>query len=267
MIGSEYGDVLLGDAGANLFYGNDGDDTIEGRAGADELHGDDGSDTTSYAGAPAGVTIDLSRITQPGEGDRLFSIEGLTGSAFADTLIGNVVGNQIVGGAGADSVAAGDGPDRVEVRDGEGDRIGCGDGVDTAIADRLSLDTLDACEAVDALPEPADPQQPGQQDQPGGPALDDTLSFTLSGARRQRVLRQRGIRIQLRCPAEPCAATASATAVLRRGPDARPVRLTLRSVTASVAAGSTPPSAWPSRGASGRRCAAPCSPGSAPCSG
>jgi Ca2+-binding RTX toxin-like protein len=185
------------------------------------------------------VNVDLSRTTQATDGDKLFSIESLTGSAFADTLIGNVVGNQIVGGPGADSVAAGDGPDRVEVRDGEGDRVGCGDGVDTAIADRLSLDTLDACEAVDALPEPADPQQPDQPDQPGGPALDDTLSFTLSGARRQRVLRQRGVRVELRCPQEPCAATASATAVLRSGDGARPVRLKLRPLTASVAGGST----------------------------
>ena len=222
-IGSEYNDVLLGDAGANMFDGNDGDDTLEGRGGADELHGEDGSDTTSYAGAPAGVTIDLSRITQPAEGDRLFSIEGLTGSAFADTLTGNLEGNQIDGGAGADTVSAGGGSDRIQVRDGEGDRVNCGADFDVAISDARTLDALEAdCEAVDALPEPAGGGQLGGD--AGGPVLDATLRFTLSVAPRQRVLRQRGIRVELRCPQEPCAATASATAVLQRGDGARPRR-------------------------------------------
>lgn len=237
VVGSQHADTLLGDAGTNVFDGDDGDDTFEGRGGADELRGGAGSDTASYASAPGAVTADLSQTTQPGEGDRFFSVESLTGSAFADTLTGNVVGNGIDGGAGADVVAAGAGADAVQVRDGEGDRVSCGADADTAISDRRTLDALEAdCEGVDALPEPAGGAG-GTGSQPRGPVLDRELSFTLFAARTQRVLRQRGIRLRLDCPQEPCTVTATATAVLRRG--ARPVGLRLRPVSASVAAAST----------------------------
>ena len=233
VIGSEYADTLFGDDGANSFDGNDGDDVFEGRGGADDFRGEDGSDTASYASAPAGVTADLAQTTQPGEGDRFHTMESLIGSPFADTLMGNLDANRIDGGAGADVVAAGAGADTVQVRDGEGDRVSCGADADSAVSDRRSLDALDAdCETVDALPEPAGG---GGGQGPLGGVADTTLSFTLSAARTQRVLRQRGVRTRLSSPEEPTTITVSATAVLRRG--ARPIRL--RSVTASVAAAST----------------------------
>ena len=232
VIGSEYADTLFGDDGANSFDGNDGDDVFEGRGGADDFRGEDGSDTASYAGAPAGVTADLAQTTQPGEGDRFHTMESLIGSPFADTLTGNLDANRIDGGAGADVVAAGAGADTVQVRDGEGDRVSCGADADSAVSDRRSLDALDAdCETVDALPEPAG----GGGQGPLGGAADTALSFTLSAARTQRVLRQRGIRMRLSSPEEPSTVTVTATAVLRRG--ARPIRL--RTLTASVAVAST----------------------------
>ena len=235
VIGSEYADTLFGDAGVNVFDGDNGDDMLEGRGGADELRGGGGSDTASYASAPAAVTADLSQTTQPGEGDRFFSIESLVGSPFADTLTGNLVGNRIDGGAGADVVAAGAGPDAVQVRDGEGDRIRCGEDADTAISDRRSLDALDAdCEGVDALPEPAGGGGTGGQD-PLPTGGDTALSFTLWAARTQRVLRQRGIRMRLSSPDEASTVTVTATAVLRRG--GRPIRLRLKPLTATAAAG------------------------------
>ncbi len=178
------------------------------------------------------MTADLAQTTQPGEGDRFHTMESLIGSPFADTLTGNLDANRIDGGAGADVVAAGAGADTVQVRDGEGDRVSCGADADSAVSDRRSLDALDAdCETVDALPEPAG----GGGQGPLGGAADTALSFTLSAARTQRVLRQRGVRMRLSSPEEPSTVTVSATAVLRRG--ARPIRL--RSVTASVAAAST----------------------------
>ena len=232
VIGSEYADTLFGDDGANSFDGNDGDDVFDGRGGADDFQGEGGSDTASYASAPAGVTADLAQTTQPGEGDRFHTMESLIGSPFADTLTGNLAANRIDGGAGADVVAAGAGADTVQVRDGEGDRVSCGADADSALSDRRSLDALDAdCETVDALPEPAG----GGGQGPLGGAADTALSFTLSAARTQRVLRQRGIRMRLSSPDEPSTVTVTATAVLRRG--GRPIRL--RTLTASVAAAST----------------------------
>ena len=132
-------------------------------------------------------------------------------------------------------MAAGAGPDAVQVRDGEGDRVRCGEDADTAISDRRSLDALDAdCEGVDALPEPAGGGGTGGQD-PLPTGGDTALSFTLSAARTQRVLRQRGIRMRLSSPDEPSTVTVTATAVLRRG--ARPIRLRLKPLTATAAAG------------------------------
>ena len=92
---------------------------------------------------------------------------------------------------------------------------GCGAGADTAISDRRSLDAVDAdCDSVDALPEPAG--------QGGGPAPADTsLSFSLGGAKVQRVLRQRGLRVRVRCSLEPCTTVTAVSATLRRARTSR----------------------------------------------
>jgi len=177
------------------------------------------------------VTIDLGRITQATDGDRLNGVEDVIGSPFADTLTGNVVANRIVGGAGTDTVAAGAGADRVEVRDGEADRVNCGADADVAVSDRRTLDTLAECETVDALPEPTqgpgtgtpDPtqdggtgtQDPGQAGPGGTDAPDHTLDFALTGATAQRVLRQKSARVKIRCPLETCTVQASLSGKLR----------------------------------------------------
>jgi Ca2+-binding RTX toxin-like protein len=210
VVGSDLADTLIGTAGVNVLDGGVGDDRLDGRGSADELRGGTGTDTVSYARAPGAVTIDLGRITQVTDGDRLFSVEDVIGSPFADTLTGNVAANRIVGGAGTDTVAAGAGADRVEVRDGGRDRVTCGADRDIAVSDRRTLDTIDGqCETVDALPEPA-------QNRAGTNTPDRTLSFTLTGATTQRVLRQKSVRVQVRCPREACAALASASGTLRR---------------------------------------------------
>ena len=228
--GSPHADRLTGTDGANALIGGQGDDVLEGRGGADELQGDEGSDTVSYAGAPAAVNIDLARTTQATDADKFFSVENLTGSPFGDTLLGNAVANRIDAGAGPDTVAAGDGADLLQLRDGEGDRAACGAGADTALSDRRSLDTVEAdCETVDALPEP---QPGGAGEQPGGGQTPDTtLQFTLAGAKRQRLVRQRAIRLRMQCPLEDCTAVATASGRVRG------TRLRLRPRTLSVSDG------------------------------
>jgi Ca2+-binding RTX toxin-like protein len=228
-------DHLSGDAGANQLDGGGGDDVLDGRGGADELRGGEGSDTVSYADAPEGVNVDLSRGDQVTDGDRIYFVENVIGSPFGDTLTGNDLGNRILGGAGADVIASGLGVDTIEVRDGEGDRVSCGGnafdstGVDTVVGDRRSLDTIAAdCESVDALPEPLQADQPGQPTNPGTDTPDTTLSFTLAGAGRQRLLRQKAVHVKVACPQEACTIVATASGKLR-----------LRPVTSSVAAGAT----------------------------
>ncbi|MGO1078944.1 hypothetical protein [Inquilinus sp. CA228] len=102
VIGSAYGDVLIGDGGA---------DWLEGGAGADRLCGDAGVDTASYAGSAAGVMVDLAAGQGRGgdaEGDVLVGIENVIGSAYDDVIVASAAANRIEGGAGADAVSYAD---------------------------------------------------------------------------------------------------------------------------------------------------------------
>ena len=221
--GSSFADTLSGNFAANVLRGDKGDDVLDGRPGADELHGEEGSDTASYATSEAGVNVDLAQTSQPTDNDKFFGIDNLIGSPLADTLAGNA------------------GPNRIEARDGVGDRVSCGGGADTAITDRRSVDAVAAdCDTVDALPEaPAPPAgRPAGQGAP--PVADRALSFSLAGARRQRVLRQRGVRVKVRCPLESCSTTATASGSFRAARSTRrKTTLRLRPVRTRLAAGST----------------------------
>jgi len=228
--GSAFADRLSGTVGSNVLDGGPGgDDLLSGRGGNDVLQGRSGTDAVSYADAPAGVTVDLGRTTQPG-GDQFVSIEDAIGSPFADALSGNDVANRLVGAGGADVLAAGGGDDRVELRDGEGDRASCGAGTDAVVGDRRSLDAVEAdCEAVDALPEPE--PQPEPQQGGGGQQPDTTLSFVLDGSKRQRLLRQGAVRVRLQSALE------DSTVVLSASGRTGAAKLRLRARTIAVAAG------------------------------
>ncbi|MGD9783747.1 MAG: hypothetical protein AB7E80_04900 [Hyphomicrobiaceae bacterium] len=141
--GTDGSDVLYGNAGDNFLYGLGDDDTFMGDLGADELHGSDGIDTADYSASPSAVGVDLETGAGRGgfaHGDRLVSIENVTGSGFDDRLYGDWQGNVIEGGAGNDSLAGRDGNDFLygggndDVLDGGagGDLLDGGRGVDTA---------------------------------------------------------------------------------------------------------------------------------------
>ncbi|KAK0340249.1 hypothetical protein LTR94_031319, partial [Friedmanniomyces endolithicus] len=63
LMGSDFDDVLTGDAGANRLRGGAGDDRLAGAAGADVRDGGAGSDTADSAATGAAVTIDLAAGT------------------------------------------------------------------------------------------------------------------------------------------------------------------------------------------------------------
>lgn len=140
--GNAAGNTIIGGIGADLLGGLDGNDILEGGAGADTLNGGNGFDIASYAGSNAGVTIDLGqRIALSGdaEGDVFDSIEGLSGSAFADTLTGNAGTNRLSGGAGDDVLNGGAGDDMLRGGGGD-DRIDGGVGFDTMLLDGARSD-------------------------------------------------------------------------------------------------------------------------------
>ncbi len=133
LIGGDGHDRLSGGNGDDFLFGGPGDDTLRGGAGRDILEGGPGADLleggvgfdiASYAGAAAGLRADLTdpaANTGEAAGDSYLSLEGLIGSAHADTLAGDAAANDIWGGGGAD---------RLEGRDGD-DTLSGGDGNDT----------------------------------------------------------------------------------------------------------------------------------------
>ncbi|MGR3378675.1 calcium-binding protein [Salipiger abyssi] len=130
--GSDHGDTLSGDAGANEFSGFGGNDLIESRTGADTLLGGDGRDTlrggggndelwgqagtdtldggagvdlVRYRDSAAGVSASLATgSAQDGFGgtDTLLNIEGIHGSDHGDTLTGDAGDNELSGFGGND---------------------------------------------------------------------------------------------------------------------------------------------------------------------
>lgn len=132
--GSSFNDTLGGDYGDNLLYGNGGDDflvglfgaddlrghegndTLRGDSGADTLYGGDGFDWADYTSATIGLRVNMTNAalsTGDAAGDVFSLIEGLRGSSFADTLVGDAADNQIIGNSGADLLQGMAGIDRL----------------------------------------------------------------------------------------------------------------------------------------------------------
>ena len=97
--GSKYPDKLYGTSGANELHGREGADNLAGRGGDDFLLGGPAKDVARYAGAPAGVTIDLDIVgfqnTKSAGLDQLVDIESLAGTSFADQLRGDEHANTL----------------------------------------------------------------------------------------------------------------------------------------------------------------------------
>ena len=111
-------DIIWAQDGNDTLNGGDGDDLLKGGAGADILNGGTGFDIATYSGATYGVTADLAAASNnrgEASGDTYSSIEGLTGSAFADNLRGD---------NGANTINAGDGDDAIFARGGDDTLIG-----------------------------------------------------------------------------------------------------------------------------------------------
>ena len=110
------GDAIAGFGGNDVLGGGEGDDCIDGGAGRDRLDGGSGGDT-------------------------------LDGGEGADVLLGGAGADRLLGGPGADRVDGGDGDDAFDVRGGSRDKVRCGDGRDTVLADRRDRAVGD-CERV-----------------------------------------------------------------------------------------------------------------------
>lgn len=110
---------------AATITGTNGPDRLKGTPRADRLVGRGGNDL----------------ILGNGGRDRLL------GGSGNDTLLGGRGGDRIFAGSGRDVVVSGAGNDRVSTRDSSRDRVACGPGFDTVVADRRDAVAAD-CESV-----------------------------------------------------------------------------------------------------------------------
>lgn len=135
--------TLIGGPGADTLNAGPDGDCLIGDDGADALNGGSGLDFARYDSSPTGVLANLARPSQNtghALGDTYSSIEGVVGSLFDDTLVGNNNPNELRGLDGDDYLQArgaidtllgGDGIDRLE-GGGGGDHLDGGEGLDYA---------------------------------------------------------------------------------------------------------------------------------------
>jgi Ca2+-binding RTX toxin-like protein len=123
--GSSGSDNLSGGSSNDAFEGLAGDDHIDGHGGNDAICGGAGDD---HLNGGAGNDV-------------------LRGEAGDDSLSGGPGNDVLTGGSGRDSLRGGSDRDRIRARDGRRDRVTCGTGNDTVIADRSDSVSRD-CEHV-----------------------------------------------------------------------------------------------------------------------
>ena len=133
--------------------GTDTSDRFIANGEANSFNGLGGKDQVSYEASTAAVQVDLGRGIGSGgfaAGDIYLSIEYVTGSRFADTLLGSAGDDSIQGGAGDDLMEGRGGGDIYQVGEA-GDRVieGRGGGTDTVVA--LTSYTLEAGQEIEAL--------------------------------------------------------------------------------------------------------------------
>ena len=137
-------DTIYGLTGADILLGGLGDDLVRGGGAADVLDGGDGVDLVDYSDSGDGVTLRLWQgigVGGQAQGDSVSNFEGIIGSGFNDTLVGDfdqddtITGNAgndvIIGLSGNDSLNGGTGNDSLRGGSGADDLIG-GTGTDTA---------------------------------------------------------------------------------------------------------------------------------------
>ena len=111
---------LFGSGFADILRGGANNDTFSGGAGADSISGGAGFDYVDYQNAPAAINANLATGTvRDGHGstDALVDIEGVIGSAGADTLKGSSGDDLFNARSGNDTIDGGGGNDFIIYED------------------------------------------------------------------------------------------------------------------------------------------------------
>ncbi len=140
--GASFAVVLEGGKGADVLIGGKADDLLFGSQDGDTINGQEGFDGTTYITSWGQVDVDLQRSIQFGadaQGDRLFNLEAIQGTLYADVIRGNGADNRLDGADGNDFLEGRGGADTVSGSAGndlvlggyDGDLLDGGDGYDT----------------------------------------------------------------------------------------------------------------------------------------
>ena len=136
LLGSDFGDFLVGNSVDNTLWGEGGADTLAGHGGEDVLFGDAGADSL-YGGSNSDELyggIGNDRLDGDAGSDTLWGEAGndtLYGGTSSDTLYGGNDADQLFGGSSADELFGDSGDDTLE-GGASGDSLYGGAGVDTA---------------------------------------------------------------------------------------------------------------------------------------
>lgn len=156
LLGGPSYNSLMGGGGRDRMHSGGGHDTFVDQDVADYLKTDRpdsdlmegtaaGSDTVSYQDRTRGVVVDLlnpEHAGEPGEDDRLVSVEHVSGGGGDDRIAGDEGPNVIFNGGGSDRVRGRGGNDRIDVYGGA-DRVDGGPGDDTIATEDSLLDPRD----------------------------------------------------------------------------------------------------------------------------
>jgi len=124
--GNPGNDRLDGGRGNDSVFGDAGNDTLLGGFGNDRLHGVSGRDVISGSRG-------RDRINGGSGNDRI------SGGSGGDKIAGDAGNDSINGNSGADRISGNSGNDRITSADNSRDRVNCGSGRDSVVADRKDI--------------------------------------------------------------------------------------------------------------------------------
>ena len=127
--GTNYDDLLEGDANNNQIRGSGGNDFIDGQGGTDNW--------IQHPNSPAGIHVDLRLVSNQvvddgfGTTDDLVNIQNVVGSYYDDLIIGDdsAVGNDLIGLGGNDILLGGGGDDFLRGGNGNQGQLFDGDDI------------------------------------------------------------------------------------------------------------------------------------------
>lgn len=135
--GSPGGDTLWGTQNADAIRAGGGNDTVLAQRGDDAVFGGGGSDSLFGRGGNDRVKGGPGRDEIYGDDpDSSQGNDKVVGGGGNDYVFGGSEQDRVVGGAGSDVLVGHFGDDTIVARDGQVDRVDCGNGSDIAFVDR-----------------------------------------------------------------------------------------------------------------------------------